>query len=242
MGRSDLPALRSLPRLFLPGIDLEVGRWELPPHELKKLRNVLRMKSGDQVAVLPNDGTILRCQLEGHDVVLMQHEGAGPGPSREVTLALGLPKPEKLDEVVRMATEMGIAKFILFPSDRTVVKWTAEKFGQRLRRLATIAQEAAEVCGRGKLPGFAAVKNLEAVLVAIPDAVVLSEVEGVPVSASQALGGTEPVTLVIGPEGGWSPREVALIGSRAATLGPLVLRVDTAATTACALALCGSRA
>ena len=238
MGRGDLPALRSLPRLFLPGLDLELERWELPPNELKKLRNVLRLQSGAQIAVLPGDGSILRCTLEGHDAVLLQSEGLAPRAPREVTLALGLPKPEKLDEVVRMATEMGVAKFVLFHSDRTVVKWTAEKFEQRLRRLRVISQEAAEVCFRGMLPEFETVKNLDAALKSHPQAVVLSEVEGVSVPAADCLAGLEPVTLVIGPEGGWSPREVALIGNRAATLGPLVMRVDTAAACACSLALC----
>ena len=78
------------------------------------------------------------------------------------------------------------------------------------------------------------VSDLGAVLKQWPDAVVLSEVEGIPRHLTPA---GDEMAVVIGPEGGWAPRELALIGDRGVTLGPRVLRVDTATAAAAALLL-----
>lgn len=243
MGRGDLPPLRSLPRFFVAALreteePLEPGfRFEIPEDELKKLRHVLRMDTGDQIVVLPGDGRILRCEIDRREAVIVALEGIAPIPKRRITLAQGIPKPEKLEEVVRMGTEMGVAEFWIFPSHRTVVKWDEKKRADRLRRLSSIAREAAEVCFRGDVPTIHFLDSLKAVLERDSAAIVLSESEKPMPYLPEVL--RDPCTLVIGPEGGWEPREVALIGDRGVTLGPLVLRVDTAAAAACALALQG---
>jgi|GEM_PF-56466 len=148
----------------------------------------------------------------------------GRSPWRPVTLALGLAKPEKIEESIRMATEIGVSAVRLFASDRSVTRWDEGKRDAKLVRLRRIAQEAAEVCFRTRLPEISFAKDLAQVL-QDPTAVLLSETEGLSQLFTPPPG---PVTLVIGPEGGWSPREVALIGDRAVTLGPRVFRVDTA--------------
>ena len=63
MGRSDLPPLRSLPRVFVPEADPD-GPIDLPQEEVDKLRKVLRLSPGAQIAVLPNDGTLIRCEFQ----------------------------------------------------------------------------------------------------------------------------------------------------------------------------------
>lgn len=233
MDRGNLPPLRSLPRVFLLGIEPEEQVIELPAEEFKKLTKVLRMGSGDQLAVLPGDGRLLRCELQGRSAVILETLHPQTESHVKLTLCQALPRAEKLEEVVRMGTEMGVSRFIVFPSDRSVVKWDDSKLHEKLKRLAAIAREAAEVAFRTHLPEFLNYGSLKEVLEAIPNAQVLSEVEAV----SNPLHKSAEMTLVIGPEGGWSPREVELIGDRAVTLGPRVLRVDTAAAAACALAL-----
>ncbi|MBV6457018.1 MAG: Ribosomal RNA small subunit methyltransferase E [Fimbriimonadaceae bacterium] len=237
MGSSDVPPLRSLPRLFWPGFDLADGEQELPKDELHKLRDVLRLHSGSEVAVLPNDGTIVRCRFVGRAVEPLEVVKVGTDASREVVIAQALPKGDKLDEVVRLCTEVGVAGFVLFPTERSVVNWDERKREERTRRLATIAREASEVCGRAKLPTLVWKKDLVSVLSAYPDALVLSEVEGVENTFRAAAGGAQSLTIVVGPEGGWTRREIEMIGDRAVTLGPRVLRVDTAAVSAAAIAL-----
>ena len=234
MGRRDAAPLRSLPRAFVSGIPEELpGSILLPEEEYSKFYKVLRMKSGDEVALLPGDGRLVRCRLEGHSAVPTEVVRPETEPRVRLTLCLAMPKADKLDESVRMGSELGVTEFVVFPSDRTVVKWDEKKREARLRRLRAIARESAEVSFRTRSPRISLAASLEDVLTEFPSAQVLSEVEGV-TRTMQAL---EETALVIGPEGGWSPREVAAIGERAVTLGPRVLRVDTAVAAACALVL-----
>lgn len=239
MARGDVPPLRALPRTFLEGIDVEAESLELPKAEYEKLTRVLRLQTGDQLAILPNDGTVLRCELRGRRAWILEKIPEEREAGFSVTLAQALPRAEKLEEVVRMGTEMGVDRFVLFASARSVVRWDEDKRLAKAKRLRTIAVEAAEVCNRRRLPTIEWRADLAEVLRCEPSAIVLSEIEDVLSRLSdrlEVLDGSD-VTLVIGPEGGWSPDEVALIGERAATLGRWVLRVDTAAAASVAVAM-----
>lgn len=205
----------------------------LPEEEYSKFHKVLRMKSGDEVALLGGDGRLVRAKLEGRGVHPIETLHPDTEPMTRLTLCLAMPKNESLDESVRMASEIGVDSIVVFPSDRTVVKWDDKKREARLRRLRAISREASEVCFRTLLPKISLSGSLGELLEEQTNAQVLSEVEG----NDRRMVVQSPMTLVIGPEGGWSPREVGLIGDRAVTLGPRVLRVDTAVAAACALAL-----
>ena len=211
---------------------------EIPAPELKKFRSVLRLGTGDEIALLPGDGRVLRCRINGLEAVVEDTLLPETDAKRQVTLALALSRPDTLETCVRMATEMGVASIQLFPSARSVVRWDQAKLDAKLSRLKSIAREAAEVCFRTKLPELRVSKDFATLLKELPDARVLSEGETV---TNELEPSDAPMALVIGPEGGWAPQEVALIGDRAVTLGPRVLRVDTAAAAACALALFGPK-
>jgi 16S rRNA (uracil1498-N3)-methyltransferase len=225
--------LRSLPRLFLPGADPD-GPIDLPSAEVDKLRKVLRLSSGAEIAVLPNDGTLIRCEFQSRQAIPKEVFRPETEAPLRLTVAQALPKGDKLDEIVRACTEIGVARFLLFPSERTVVRWDERKTESRVERLRTIAREAAEVSFRTRLPEFEIAKDLADVLGREPDAIVLSEVEGV--SPRLRVEGTT-ATVVVGPEGGWAKRELEAIGNRGVTLGPRVLRVDHAAASAAAILL-----
>lgn len=225
--------LRALPRTFVPGAAFDEGWIELPTDELDKLRKVLRLSSGAEVAILPDDGTLVRCRLDGRRAVALETLRPGTESKIELTLAQALPKGDKLEEIVRAGTELGAARFIVFPSERTVVRWEPPKVHDRLRRLATIAREAAEVSFRTRIPTIEWNESLAEVLRKEPEAVVLSEAENVAATLSRR----ERLTLVVGPEGGWAPREFEAIGNRGVTLGPRVLRVDHAGPSAAAILL-----
>ena len=225
--------LRGLPRVFIPGASPD-GPIQLPKEELDKLRKVLRLSPGAEIAVLPNDGTLIQCRLQPLHADPIAVHLPETEPKIHVTLAQSLPKGDKLDEIIRACTEIGVSRFVLFSSDRTVVKWDEKKTVDRVSRLQTIAREAAEVSFRTRLPEFAVVPNLAAVLRAYPEALVLSEVEGISPTLSTH---EESVTIVVGPEGGWSQLELKLIANRGVTLGPRVLRVDHAGPAAAAILL-----
>ncbi|HWA83283.1 MAG TPA: RsmE family RNA methyltransferase [Fimbriimonadaceae bacterium] len=227
--------LRSLPRIFVPEADPS-ETIDLPRPELDKLRKVLRLGPGAQVAILPNDGSLVRCELETHSARPLEVLHPNTESRLHLTLAQALPKGDKLDEIIRSCTEIGVSRFLLFPSERTVVKWDDRKTKDRVARLETIAREAAEVSFRTKLPTIELAKDLADVLKREPDAVVLSEVEGV-TGALRPRG--DAMTIVVGPEGGWAGRELKVIGERGVSLGPRVLRVDHAGAAAAAILLLG---
>ncbi len=235
MGSRVVPSLRSLPRAFVSGLPEELPKFiELPEQELRKFRNVLRLGTGDEVALLPGDGRLLRCVLDGRNACPIETHLPESEATRKVTVALGLPKPEKLEESVRMATELGVAGFVLFQAERSVVRWDPDKLANRIRRLETIAREAAEVAFRTMMPTFTVLMTLAQVLETYPEALVFNESESAE-DKWPTMGGS--VTIVIGPEGGWTPKENKIIGNRSVSLGARVLRVDTAVVAACALAL-----
>lgn len=235
MGERSSAPLRALPRAFVPGIpDPAPDTIDLPKEEYEKFHRVLRLGAGAQVAILPNDGRLLRCEFHGHSLTVLETTRPETESKQRITLALGLPKPDALESAIRMGSELGVARFLLFASERTVVRWDAKKRESRLNRLLSIAREASEVCFRTHMPKIEFAESLADILNSHPNALVLSEVEGVP----QPFAPEGDAVIVIGPEGGWAPREVELIGDRARTLGPRVLRADTAAATAAALALC----
>lgn len=224
--------IRALPRVFVQGASPE-ALIELPQSEIDKLRKVLRLSAGAQIGVLPNDGSIIRCEFTGHDAKPLETLWPEVEAKVDLTICQSLPKGDKLDEIVRACTEIGVARFVLFPSERTIVQWDAKKTADRLNRLQVIAREAAEVSFRTKLPTISYLPSLKEVLNQHPESIVLSEAEG----EFKTLEPQPSMTLVVGPEGGWSRRELELIGDRGVTLGPRVLRVDHAAAAAAAILL-----
>ncbi len=226
--------LRALPRVFLPGLYVHQESYELPKEEVDKFRKVLRLAEGDQIAVLPNDGSLIRCEFRGKHAWPIATEYPNSEPALKVTLAQALPKGDRLDTILRMGTELGVSRFLLFPAERSVVRWDAAKIQEKSRRLHAIIREAAEQCFRSVLPKLEFAPSLKEVLKSYPDALVLSEVESV---SRRLEGARDSATLVVGPEGGWAPRELEVIGDLGVTLGPLVLRTDTAGVAAAAALL-----
>jgi 16S rRNA (uracil1498-N3)-methyltransferase len=226
--------VRALPRAFINIPELDPTQpIDLPEEEFKKFRFVLRLATGDEVALLPGDGTLIRARLDGRQAIPIEHHRPQTESRHPITLALGLPKPDALEDAIRMSSELGIAHIVLFPARRSVVKWEQEKLDKKLTRLNAIAREACEVAYRVKLPTISVLPELQAVLDKLPNPFVLSESDAATMTMPTI---TDPTTLVIGPEGGWDPKEAALI-KNPITLGPRVLRVSTAVAAACTLAL-----
>lgn len=234
MDRRSLPPLRGLPRFFVPAWDPGEAQVELDKEVFERIHHVLRLKTGDRIALLPNDGTLWEAVLDGRSAVLEERHAPQTEPEMAWTLTLSLPKADKLEDIVRACTELGVARFELIETDRTVVKWDAKKREDRCRRLESIARESAELAFRTRLPEIVWLGSLGEVLT--ESTLVLSEAEGLTRTFTGPVTGKD--RLVVGPEGGWSPREAAQVQPYAVTLGPRVLRVETAAITACALALC----
>jgi len=217
-------SIRALPRIFIPGMEMG-SPFEVPRPEFDKLHNVLRLRSGAEIGVMPNDGSFWICKLDGRTAVPVEKHLPKTEPEIEITIAQGLPKGDKIDDIIRSCTEIGVSKFVIFPSDRSVVRWEAKKLDEKMRRVQALAREASETSFRMRIPIIEFSPNLDEVLSKQTNILALSELEVVttPLEAN-----AKQVCLVVGPEGGWSPREVEKLQPYARTLGPRVLRTEHA--------------
>jgi 16S rRNA (uracil1498-N3)-methyltransferase len=227
---------RSLPRLFVRAALAEDVRVELEPAQANYLGNVLRLGPGD--ALLTFDGStgewLARISDAGKRRMALTVEKRTREPETvpDVWLAFAPVKRAQTDWLVEKATELGAARLIPVMTQRTV----AERV--KLERLEAIAIEAAEQCGRTRLPRIAAPQTLKELLESRDEARALyfaDESGGAPAAEAFRPG---PTLLLVGPEGGFTDEERAMIGAApncaAVSLGPRILRAETAALAALA--------
>ena len=156
-----------------------------------------------------------------------------------VTLACAMGKGDKPDRVVRDATALGVSELILAVTERSVVR-PGERGRSRRERWRKIAVEAARQCGRGDVPLIDGPVSFRDALAQLADrpGLKLCLVAGAELSVRQALAGHDPetgITLLVGPEGGFADGELAEAeeaGFEATSIGPFVLRTETAVTAA----------
>ncbi|WP_027480733.1 16S rRNA (uracil(1498)-N(3))-methyltransferase [Deinococcus pimensis] len=206
----------------------------LPPGEARHLR-VLRLRPGDLVRVFNRQGRQAEATVERvHDFGALLRLGAEVNATPEtptpVTLAVALLKGDKLADVVRASTELGVARVQLLTTRHADVP---DIGAQKLERLRRVAAEASKQSRRAVVPEVLApipLKELQAVGEGAGGQGFVAHV-GSSARLTELLDWSGSVTLVSGPEGGFSDEEVALLTSRgyhAVTLGRRVLRAETA--------------
>ena len=209
---------------------------------------VLRMKPGDEAFVFDGNGRELRClfsSLESDRAVLeIIDELSNPVESPiRITLAQALVKGDKFELIVQKATELGVTGIVPLITQNADVRPIEERTGRRVDRWRRVSLEALKQCGRRTLVDVATPRPLRDFLRetnAAAGRVVLSFTESGGGPIAEVLRGASPseVVAVIGPEGGWSNDEVDLFIEASAnlvSLGPRVLRTETAAIAAIAL-------
>jgi 16S rRNA (uracil1498-N3)-methyltransferase len=200
--------------------------------DARHLARSLRARVGEEIEVIDLAGLMLTLRLdhvsparvEGTVVAERPHN---PEPLARIVIAIAhLPAPA-LELVLSRCTEAGAFAFHIVRADRSVAR------GAKPERWGTICREAAMLAGRLAVPEVRGPASLEEAIGVNENPVMLSRSAPTPLADMR-----EPrnLTLLVGPEGGWSEREVALVGRRA-TLGPRNLRADTAALVALATAL-----
>lgn len=237
------------PRLYIPR-PIEVGDVLAAAEEqVRYLKTVLRMGTGDPLVVFNGtsweyDAVIRRVSSEGMDLEITQKR---PIPPREIeiTLCQAIPKAEKMDAIIRHATELGIGRIIPFFAERSVPRWPEAKSPQKRARWQKIAIEACRQSGRADIPEIGDVTTFPGMLRACPPEglrLIFWEEESArgigEVLRGPGQGEMKSFIGVIGPEGGFEKDEVALArqaGFISVSLGKRVLRVDTAAVAALAI-------
>lgn len=221
-------------RFFIDPTASAGDRFPIPsPIEHQVLR-VLRLQDGDEITLLDGLGGQVRCRLEGGNCVVVERGVAGGEPTHQLTVWQALLKGDHLEPVIRHGTEIGIALFGLFVSERSVAR---EASPRKLERLRAVAREAAEQSERGLVPRVdEPVTFAEALAASAPGSVLLFERHD-----GKRLSELEPPNgIFIGPEGGFSPDEVAAAeraGVAIAGLGPRILRSEAVAVAAAAAIL-----
>lgn len=200
--------------------------------DARHLAGPLRARPGEVIDVVDPAGFRLRVRLdavakervEGEVVESAPHQ---PEPELRVTVALAMLPAAALEEALARCTELGAAGFVLVQAERSVAR------GAKPERWGTICREAAMLAGRLQVPEVRGPLPLAGALAGLPGAVLLDR--GAPTRLAEARL-QSPAALVVGPEGGWTERELAAV-PRTASLGPRNLRAENAAAAALAVAL-----
>lgn len=213
--------------------DVEDERPELDEADAHHLVRVLRLRRGEHVTVGDGGGVWRRCAFTGD----RRLDAVGPverEPKIEpaITIGFSLVKGERPEWIVQKLTEMGVDRIVPVRARRSVVKWGAEQESKNLMRLRKVAREASMQSRRAWLPELADVVSVPDLGPVVTGPIALADPAGAPPSL-------ERPAVIVGPEGGWDPEE--LDGAATVSLGPQILRAETAALVAGAV-LCTLRA
>ena len=218
-------------RFFVHPDTLRSERFPIPAAIAHQVRRVLRLRDGERIVLLGGDGGEVVCRMDGSELVVEERRPASGEPRHRLTICQALIKGDGLDRVVEHGTEVGVAAFHLVVTARCVVRGLSDR---RLERLRTIAREAAEQSERGIVPEVVAPRPLASVFSAA-SVLLFERHEGARLSEMPPA-----QALIIGPEGGFAPGEVAAArdaGVSVASLGPRILRSETVALAAAVVVL-----
>jgi len=206
---------------------------------------VRRIRPGEQLTLGDGNGVLAHCQVEEVDRgglrarVLDRHQVAPPTPP--VTVVQALPKSERSELAIELATEAGADAFVAWQADRCVARWDGPRTDKGVRRWQAVARAAAGQSRRAHIPAVDGVLGGAELVGWVGEQVaagtkVLVLHDTADAALAEAIGPAAPaVVLVVGPEGGITDAErAALTGAGAVTvrLGPTVLRTSTAAAVA----------
>ncbi len=228
-------------RFLVPPARIDAERVAFLPEQAHQIGRVLRLRVGDGVLVFDGSGRELRVVLT--EITPTRASGRvvealppAAGPALRVTLGQLVPRGPAMDWILAKATELGVARIVPCEGGRSVRRRGGP---DRWRR---IIQEAAEQCGRRELPELAPILSLEDFLLAHgtgPLLVCTTEADSRPLpEVCRRLQGAPEITLLVGSEGGFTESELTQLragGAILTSLGPRLLRTDTAAVVALAV-------
>lgn len=226
-------------RYFISPDQMDRGQIWITGDDVHHIKNVMRSRPGDQLVCCDGQGMDYLAEIEELDPAAIRCRVIDTSPSKgepktQVTIAQSLPKGDKLEWILQKGTELGAVRFLPFTSERTVVKIDARKIEKKRERWERIVKEAAEQAHRGKVPEVAFPASWKELLEEIRTAKtawIAYEKGGRPLARVLAEADSREILLIIGPEGGFTEREVAeaeAAGAVPVTLGARILRTETA--------------
>jgi 16S rRNA (uracil1498-N3)-methyltransferase len=233
-------------RFYIAPAEWNAGRLVLTGSEAHHARDVLRLDAGSKAVVFDGQGREITAELISVAASGIQlrklHETRTPPLRCRITLAQAIPKGKNMDLIVQKAVEIGAGEIVPLISDRTIVRLGQDDAAQKQVKWQSLAVEAAKQCGQNWLPRvrtpvtlaqfFSEQPNFDLQLIGSlqSDALHLKKI----LAEHETQNARRPanVLMVIGPEGDFTPAELNLSranGCRPITLGPIILRVETAA-------------
>lgn len=236
--------MSTLPVFLAAGLPAPGATVVLDGPEGRHATTVRRMRAGEQLMLCDGAGGLARCEVVAahRDIVELRvlHRWHEPGPALRVTLAQALLKGDRGERAVELATEAGVDAVLPWAAERAIARWDAGPRGAKaLERWRETARQAAKQARRAAVPDVGAVVDTAQLADRCLDATVIlvlheSAVEPLPAVTLPAAG---DILLVVGPEGGITDAELAVltaVGARPVRLGPQVLRASTAGVVALA--------
>ena len=232
----------SSPRFHIPPAAWNLDRLALADDEAHHCTDVLRMQPGERAVVfdgLGHEATVEIATLRKGHVELrhLQHAHA-PALACEIVLGQAIPKGKNMELIVEKATELGAAGIVPLLSDRTIVRIDPADAARKRDKWQRTAIEAAKQCGQNWLPEVAAPIGLKAFFDDAPkfDLMLIASLQPdarhLKIHLAELPKPPRRVLILVGPEGDFTPAEIALAksaGCRPITLGPIILRTETAA-------------
>lgn len=233
-------------RFYVPDDLPLTGAFTLPADTAHRVTRVLRLRAGDHLRLFDRNAREVEAELEvgGGSPVVRVLASLPPAPAIvQIALYPALIRPNRFEWLIEKATELGVAAIHPVITERCQVR--AEEIGGTKReRWGRIVIEAAEQCGRRTIPTIAEPVSFTQAIEDIQGSCIIpyeQERRQAPALGSLLRGHSWPnLTLLIGPEGGFSAQEIALAriqGATTVSLGPLVLRAETAAVAALAIVI-----
>lgn len=211
----------------------QAGRAALAGDEARHLTRVHRARVGDDVRVFDGAGhewaaRVAAIERDRVSLDLVADLPGQPSPTRSLTLAVALPKGERQKWLVEKLTELGVTRLVPLVTERGVAEATAAA----IERLTRGVIEACKQCGRNTLMEIGSPATLDSLASTHPHALrLIAHPDGAPLAEAYGSGQTA-IVAAIGPEGGFTDEEIAAAAGRGfyrVSLGPLILRIETAA-------------
>ena len=214
------------------------------------IKKVLRLKPGDEIGLLDGEGFEYRARIEditGNGIrvmILDRWEGFNESPV-DITLAQGFLKERKMDDLIRHLSELGIIRWIPFMAGRSVSRPSGKQLAQRMERWQTISNQSIKQCKRSRFMKINETLSFDETLAVAAEydvKILFWEGETMPLDDIRELIRHQTISsvfIMIGPEGGFTKEEVALSkqsGFFISSLGPRILRAETATVAAATLA------
>ena len=227
-------------RFFAPKENVKGNLIYIDGQEARHILNVMRLKENDKVVVFDGtgkeyNGFIKATQPKSLTVEIVTTKSPKKEALPDITLAQAIPKKDKMENIIEKATELGVSTIIPIISERTIVQIEKEKEDKKRLRWESIAKTASKQCGRVDIPKIENVQKFSETVYELDkyDLSLMAHLSDKTIDLKNAIRGFVGgrIIIFIGPEGDFTPGEIALLQNtncKFVSLGKRVLKSDTA--------------